>query len=110
MDAPVIDLTIVDDIRGINREDADVYAELLGIFARDAPARIAGIRSATDAAGRAGEAHRLRGSSATMGFARLSQACGALEEASDAAVADRRALVDAVVDAYAEVVLAIRDL
>ncbi len=110
MSAPVIDFSVVDDIRGIKGEDADVYAELLGIFTRDAPLRLASIRALVELEARGREAHRLRGSSATMGFAALAEACAALEDACDAGSADVAPLVASVVAAYDAVVVAIRSL
>jgi HPt (histidine-containing phosphotransfer) domain-containing protein len=110
MSAPVIDFGIVDDIRGIKGEDADVYAELIGIFTRDAPQRLASIRAHIELEALGREAHRLRGSSATMGFAALAAACAALEDACDAGNADVVPLVAAVVASYDAVVVAIRSL
>lgn len=109
-EVPVIDLEVVAEIRGVDSEDGDVYDELVAIYRRDAPDRIARMQATSVAETLAREAHRLRGSAGTMGFKALAAACTRLEDACESACTDTQALVDAVVAAHEDVLKALESL
>ena len=107
---PVIDLSVVEEIRGVDSEDGDVYDELVAIFRRDTPERIERMVGTSDVEVLAREAHRLRGSAATMGFTALARACTALEDACDNGNPEVAELVAAVVRGHDDVLAALEAL
>lgn len=78
---PIVDLTVLSDLRSVGEGDA-VLTELLGIFLRDSPERVRAMRSYGDRAAIGREAHKLRGSAATLGFPALASACARVEDAT----------------------------
>jgi HPt (histidine-containing phosphotransfer) domain-containing protein len=98
----VLDPRIVDDMFDLpGRTGPSLFVEILGLFLKAEPARIAGL--ASRAHGRQGaelahEAHQLAGSCAVIGATQLQGAARALEDAARAnqwtAVAEKLAAVD----------------
>lgn len=81
-----IDLSVLEKLREIHGEDeSDIGEELIDLFLEAAPKYLAAMSRALseeDTAALEDCAHKLRGSSATIGAMRLSQLAGQLEEAS----------------------------
>jgi CheY-like chemotaxis protein len=84
--------------------EEDPVAELIGLFLRDAPARVAGIRAALEAGdAQAVErvAHALKGSAATLGAYALGDLCAQLEDLADTGtLAGAAEVVEAVAAAF----------
>lgn len=78
-----LDHSVIEDLKAICRETGDdVSGELLQIFLAALPDRITEIRrfvSLGDSVGLLRAAHRLKGSSATLGASRMALICAELE-------------------------------
>lgn len=81
--AVLVDALVVRDLAGITADSGEAFVlELLSVFAADARRaleRMRGFARAGEAGLLAREAHRLKGSSGTMGAARLAGACLEIE-------------------------------
>jgi two-component system, sensor histidine kinase and response regulator len=89
----VVDRTMLDDIGRRMGGDAGAALtnDLVSLFLRDTPVRIAAISSAVDAADPValrGAAHALRGSTGALGAVRMAELCAALEEIGAAGSVD----------------------
>ena len=85
---PLLDLQLMQELTGATADSgSDFMAQLAQIFVSDARTTLARMQQyaqAGDAAALAREAHRLKGSSATVGAARLAGECSAIERAARA--------------------------
>jgi HPt (histidine-containing phosphotransfer) domain-containing protein len=84
MTVPILDPAVVESLRRLNQPgEPDVVQEVLTLFIAEAPARLAAVAAAVDAADAMGlqrAAHALKGSAAAIGATALQRICGDLEE------------------------------
>ncbi len=83
--APVLEATIIANLRALDDGEDAFLAELARVFRSESPSRIAGIRrcSATHASSRlVGMVHALKGSARTLGLVRLADVCQQIESAA----------------------------
>jgi len=81
----LLDLEVVMDLIGVTAEDAGFIADLMRSYAADARQaleRMHGYARVGDCAALAREAHRLKGSSGTVGAAQLARECLEIERAA----------------------------
>lgn len=78
----LVDRGLFEEIAALDR--GAVMAEVLGMFLRDSRATMAAIGQTFDRTQLARHAHKLKGSSASLGFPALAHACDELECACDA--------------------------
>jgi HPt (histidine-containing phosphotransfer) domain-containing protein len=76
----LVDTALLREISAL--EDGAVVAEVFGLFLRDAPITLGKIHAATDHVEVARHAHKLKGSSASLGFVALARTCEAVEHAA----------------------------
>jgi len=81
---PAVDPEVIAGIRELQGEDGvDLLTELIDMFARDVPRRLADLRRAVegdDTVAVLNGAHSLKGSSASLGATHLAVLCGQLEQ------------------------------
>jgi len=79
-----IDLEIINDLRRLQDDtNTNILLEMVGLFCEDAPGHVSAIADAianSDAGALEHAAHRLRGSSASLGAVRLAELCKSLEQ------------------------------
>ena len=107
--ALLLDTAIVQELAGAIADSGNEFMlELMETYTRDAHAALERMRQqvcAGDAASLAREAHRLKGSSATVGAIRLAAACFAIELSAKSGICDG---LGARVDAALEILDATR--
>jgi len=82
-DAPILDTTVLRELRALGDDDAGFLKQLLELFYRHFPGRVSELHAALSAssAGRAAAAaHTIKGSCAAIGALRLAGLCEEIEE------------------------------
>jgi len=103
----ILDPTRVDELRELSDGDDSLLIELLDVFFKESPARIAGLRAALashDIRSVRMVAHTLKGSSRNIGATQLAEYCQELEYAAkESNITNGDALVASIENEYARV-------
>ena len=97
-DVPVLDETVLDELRATTGDDAAFVRELVETYLADVPDQLSGITDAVganDAAALVRPAHTLKSSSATVGAMRLAAVARELEMAGRSGALDGSAAAGA---------------